>query len=191
LYSHEIPLVNVAHTDFIELVFRLGVRPDRPEIEDVPKLTDSLWTLAENCWFQDPKARPTTGQIHALLVEIISEIPVDSPGEALMTSPRGTEISNPNHNLPDNSVSSNKALLDELSSMSELASTPYMQKCVTLALRGMNEEHIIVSLPVEHCRSWKVRVETPANLLELICATVISEFLQSAHEDSSPVICQE
>ncbi|KAJ7873763.1 kinase-like protein, partial [Mycena leptocephala] len=67
LYSHEIPLVNVAHTNFIELVFRLGVRPDRPEIEDVPKLTDSLWTLAEKCWLQDPKARPTAGQIHALV----------------------------------------------------------------------------------------------------------------------------
>ncbi|KAJ7907038.1 kinase-like domain-containing protein, partial [Mycena leptocephala] len=57
LYSDETPLVNIAHTDFIELVFRLGVRPDRPEIEDVPRLTDSLWTLAEKCWLQDPKTR--------------------------------------------------------------------------------------------------------------------------------------
>ncbi|KAJ7920241.1 kinase-like protein, partial [Mycena leptocephala] len=67
LYSGETPLVNIVHTDFIELVFQLGVRPDRPEIEDVPKLTDPLWNLAEKCWLQDPKARPTAGQIHALV----------------------------------------------------------------------------------------------------------------------------
>ncbi|KAJ7907055.1 kinase-like protein, partial [Mycena leptocephala] len=63
LYSDETPLFNIAHTDFFELVFWLGVRPDRPEIEDVPKLTDSLWALAEKCWLQDAKARPTAGQI--------------------------------------------------------------------------------------------------------------------------------
>ncbi|KAJ7191761.1 kinase-like domain-containing protein, partial [Mycena pura] len=104
LYSDETPLVNVAHTDFIELVFRLGVRPDRPEIEDAPRLTDSLWNLAEKCWLQDPKARPIAGQIHALVVDIISEISVDSlPGEALMNNRKVTEISNPSHNLPDNS----------------------------------------------------------------------------------------
>ncbi|KAJ7467453.1 kinase-like domain-containing protein [Mycena galericulata] len=121
LYSGETPLVNIEHSDFIKLVFQLGVRPDQPEIEDVPKLTDSLWNLAERCWLQDPKARPTAGQIHAVVVDIISEISMDSHGE-VMNSPRGTKIHNPNHNLPDNSVSLNKDLLDKLSSMSELAS---------------------------------------------------------------------
>ncbi|KAJ7727518.1 kinase-like protein, partial [Mycena maculata] len=59
LYADENPLSNIAITDFIELVFQMGTRPDRPDIEEVPKLCDSLWTLAEQCWLQDPKARPT------------------------------------------------------------------------------------------------------------------------------------
>ncbi|KAJ6528312.1 kinase-like domain-containing protein, partial [Mycena vulgaris] len=71
LYTDEVPLSSIAHTDFVELVFRLGVRPDRPEIEDVPKLADSLWTLAEQCWVQEPKARPTSGQIHDRIVDIL------------------------------------------------------------------------------------------------------------------------
>ncbi|KAJ7496386.1 kinase-like protein, partial [Mycena latifolia] len=59
LYTDETPLASVAHTDFIEVVFRLGVRPARPDIDDVPKLTDQLWTLAELCWLHNAKARPT------------------------------------------------------------------------------------------------------------------------------------
>ncbi|KAJ7439007.1 kinase-like domain-containing protein [Mycena galericulata] len=121
LYSGETPLINIEHSDFIKLVFQLEVRPDRPEIEDVPKLTDSLWNLAERCWLQAPKARPTAGEIHAVMVDIISEISMDSSGEVI-NSPRGTKIHNPNHNLPDNSLSLNKDDLDKLSSMSELAS---------------------------------------------------------------------
>ncbi|KAJ7496406.1 kinase-like protein, partial [Mycena latifolia] len=59
LYTDETPLASIAPMDFIELVFRLGVRPTRPEIDDVPKLTDPLWNLAELCWLHDAKARPT------------------------------------------------------------------------------------------------------------------------------------
>ncbi|KAJ7788170.1 kinase-like protein, partial [Mycena leptocephala] len=63
LYTGNNPLSGIAHTDFIELVFRLGVRPERPDNDDIPKLSDALWTLAEQCWLQDPKARPSAGQI--------------------------------------------------------------------------------------------------------------------------------
>ncbi|KAJ7025722.1 kinase-like domain-containing protein [Mycena alexandri] len=100
LYTDETPLVNIAHTDFIELVFRSGVRPDRPDSDEVPKLTDSLWTLAEKCWLQAAKARPTAGQIHELLVDIISDISLvqDHPTEVTTNNPRGTELRDPNHN---------------------------------------------------------------------------------------------
>ncbi|KAJ7433790.1 kinase-like protein, partial [Mycena latifolia] len=57
LYTDETPLASVAPMDFIELVFRLGVRPTRPDIDDVPKLTDHLWNLAELCWLQSTKDR--------------------------------------------------------------------------------------------------------------------------------------
>ncbi|KAJ6523841.1 kinase-like protein, partial [Mycena capillaripes] len=67
LYTGNNPLSGIAHTDFIELVFRLGIRPERPDHDDVPKLSDSLWTLAEQCWLPDPTARPSAGQIHDLI----------------------------------------------------------------------------------------------------------------------------
>ncbi|KAJ7671144.1 hypothetical protein B0H17DRAFT_1209097 [Mycena rosella] len=126
LYTDETPLVNIAHTDFIELVFRSGVRPERPDLEDVPKLTDSLWTLAEKCWLQDAKARPTAGQIHALVVDIISETPVPSPGEHMIDSPGGTETRNHNHNLPGDIEASSKDQQEKLSAMSKkLANAHY------------------------------------------------------------------
>ncbi|KAJ7903091.1 kinase-like protein, partial [Mycena leptocephala] len=73
LYTGDNPLSGIAHTDFIELVFRLGVRPERPDNDDIPKLSDILWTLAEQCWVQDPKTRPSAGQIHDLIVDAISQ----------------------------------------------------------------------------------------------------------------------
>ncbi|KAJ7705640.1 hypothetical protein B0H16DRAFT_1439476 [Mycena metata] len=89
LYTDELPLANIDHTDFIELVFRLGVRPTRPDTDDVPKLTDSLWTLAEKCWLQDAKSRPTAGQIHALITDVIRETSAESPEEHLRKMPEG------------------------------------------------------------------------------------------------------
>ncbi|KAJ7270812.1 kinase-like protein, partial [Mycena rebaudengoi] len=64
LYTDENPFSNVAYGDFLELVFRRGMRPDRPDDDECPKLNDALWELAERCWVQDPKARPTAPEIH-------------------------------------------------------------------------------------------------------------------------------
>ncbi|KAJ7496449.1 kinase-like domain-containing protein [Mycena latifolia] len=82
LYTDETPLATVSHTDFIELVFRLGVRPTRPDINDVPRLIDPLWNLAELCWLQSAKERPTAGEIHDKIVDMISQMPRDIPQAA-------------------------------------------------------------------------------------------------------------
>ncbi|KAJ6595916.1 kinase-like domain-containing protein [Mycena sp. CBHHK59/15] len=73
LCTDENPFSSVAYGDFIELVFRLVVRPNRPDVDDFPKLGDSLWSLAERCWVADPKARPTAPNIHDAIIEMISE----------------------------------------------------------------------------------------------------------------------
>ncbi|KAJ7627321.1 kinase-like domain-containing protein [Roridomyces roridus] len=64
LYTDEIPLMAVPYGDFIELVCRLDVRPERPDEDDCPRLTDGVWDLAEKCWKKDARARPTSRQIH-------------------------------------------------------------------------------------------------------------------------------
>ncbi|KAF8139574.1 kinase-like domain-containing protein [Mycena galopus ATCC 62051] len=93
LYTGDNPLSGIAHTDFIELVFRLGIRPERPDHDDVPKLSDPLWTLAEQCWLQDPKARPSTGQIHDLIVDVISQLVENLPEQSAHENGTETERS--------------------------------------------------------------------------------------------------
>jgi tetratricopeptide (TPR) repeat protein len=78
LYTDESPLAGIAHTDFIELVFRLGVRPERPDVDEVPRLTDPLWNLAEQCWIHKAKERPIIAKIHDTIVDIMSQIPEDT-----------------------------------------------------------------------------------------------------------------
>jgi hypothetical protein len=60
--------------DFIELVFKLGVRPDRPDEDEGRQMSDDIWALAEQCWAKDPKARPTATQIHDTINIILGDI---------------------------------------------------------------------------------------------------------------------
>jgi WD40 repeat protein len=45
------------------VVVRQGARPERPENEDAPQLSDAIWELAEKCWVKNPKQRPTASAV--------------------------------------------------------------------------------------------------------------------------------
>ncbi|KAJ7447795.1 kinase-like domain-containing protein, partial [Mycena galericulata] len=64
LYTDQIPLMAVFHGDFIELVVRLDVRPERPEDDECPRMNDGIGDLAEQCWKKDAKMRLTARQVH-------------------------------------------------------------------------------------------------------------------------------
>jgi len=53
VFTNEIPLGHINYCDFIELV-RQDVRPQRPDDEDAPALSDAVWDIAEKCWVEDP-----------------------------------------------------------------------------------------------------------------------------------------
>ncbi|KAJ7697210.1 kinase-like domain-containing protein [Mycena rosella] len=74
LYTDEIPLSSVAFTDFVEVVLRMDVRPERPDPEECPRLADSLWDLAESCWTKNPKERPTARQAHDMIAHLIQDM---------------------------------------------------------------------------------------------------------------------
>ncbi|KAJ7080687.1 kinase-like domain-containing protein [Mycena epipterygia] len=78
LYTDENPMSEVAYWDFVEVVFRLDGRPNRPEPNDLPKLTDAVWSLAETCWAKDPKSRPSAHYIHDTITNLISVMPRDA-----------------------------------------------------------------------------------------------------------------
>ncbi|KAJ7924176.1 kinase-like protein [Mycena leptocephala] len=73
LYTDEIPMFAVPFGDFIELVFKLGVRPDRPDEDEGRQMSDGIWALAERCWDKDPKARPTATQTINIILEDIHD----------------------------------------------------------------------------------------------------------------------
>ncbi|KAJ6489898.1 kinase-like domain-containing protein, partial [Mycena sanguinolenta] len=59
LYTDEYPLGTISYGDFIELVFRIGVRPERPEEDECPRMTDGIWDLSERCWNTTPRIGKT------------------------------------------------------------------------------------------------------------------------------------
>ena len=48
----------MSYVDFKDLIVRQGIRPERPEDEEAPQMTDILWRLAERCWTEIPASRP-------------------------------------------------------------------------------------------------------------------------------------
>ncbi|KAJ7636250.1 kinase-like domain-containing protein [Roridomyces roridus] len=79
LYTDEIPLMAVPYGDFIEMVYRLDVRPERPDDEDCPRLTDGVWDLAERCWAKTARGRPTARQIHDTIKILLAAQPAPPP----------------------------------------------------------------------------------------------------------------
>jgi WD40 repeat protein len=63
IFTNEIPLGHVNYSDFIELVVQQGLRPERPDFEDAPQLSDAVWGLAKKCWMKDPQQRPTASTL--------------------------------------------------------------------------------------------------------------------------------
>jgi len=41
----------------------VDVRPEPPDDDDTPQLSDAVWKLAEICWVKDPKRRPTASAV--------------------------------------------------------------------------------------------------------------------------------
>lgn len=48
----------VSYIDFKDLIVRQDIRPERPEDDEAPQMTEDLWQLAERCWTKVPSARP-------------------------------------------------------------------------------------------------------------------------------------
>lgn len=59
IFTNQIPLGHVNQADLIDLVIERNIRPERPDDENSPQLSDPVWELAESCWVQDPKRRPS------------------------------------------------------------------------------------------------------------------------------------
>jgi hypothetical protein len=75
------------YLDFVELVVRQNVRPERPEDEDAPGLSDEIWALAEACWVKDPRKRPIASALCDALSDVRSP-PSDVTNDPSLGSPK-------------------------------------------------------------------------------------------------------
>ncbi|KAJ7208855.1 kinase-like domain-containing protein, partial [Mycena pura] len=73
LYTDETPFASVAFNDFIEVVVRMDVRPERPDGADAARLTDAVWGLAQRCWTKTPSERPTAREAHDIVQRLIED----------------------------------------------------------------------------------------------------------------------
>jgi WD40 repeat protein len=91
IYTNEIPLSALSFSEFVELVVRQNVRPERPDDEEAPQLSDRIWDLAETCWVKNAKERPTAATLCTTVSHLLETTPFartaqdSSPGLSLET----------------------------------------------------------------------------------------------------------
>lgn len=79
----------------IAVVFEVvlkGARPIRPN--DEARITDTVWTLLEACWSENPAARPNSSSV-ALILDLIAGARVGLDASAILktnTEKSGTDI---------------------------------------------------------------------------------------------------
>jgi len=72
-------LGEIGFSEFVELVVSRDVRPERPEDEDAPQLSDTIWELAEKCWVKNPKDRPTVNVLCDTLSHLLEITSITQP----------------------------------------------------------------------------------------------------------------
>jgi hypothetical protein len=108
--TNEIPLSSfsvVSHADFMELVDRRDIRPQRPNIDEAPQMTDVLWRLAENCWAKSPTARPNAKVVCDTIFHQFTTVrpidAIDSPRPCASPTLGPTTIAAGNQDIPGTS----------------------------------------------------------------------------------------
>jgi len=76
IHTNEIPLGHVDYSEFIELVVNQDIRPERPESDEAPQMTDHSWQLAEDCWRKDPVSRPVVDTVCDRISKFVDILPV-------------------------------------------------------------------------------------------------------------------
>jgi WD40 repeat protein len=92
IFANEIPWGDIDYARLVELVVVRDFRPERPDVEDAPLLSDAVWELAGKCWVKDPKHRLTAMAVCDTISCLLNTV----------TQTTGQPISSPPHsiNLP-------------------------------------------------------------------------------------------
>jgi WD40 repeat protein len=59
------------------------LRPERPDHEDAPQLSDGVWELTENCWVKNPASRPTASAVCDILSHLLDPLSVARPAPVI------------------------------------------------------------------------------------------------------------
>ena len=59
------------------------LRPERPDHEDAPQLSDGVWELTENCWVKNPASRPTASAVCDILSHLLDPSSVARPAPVI------------------------------------------------------------------------------------------------------------
>lgn len=86
---NEVPLGDIGYVEFIELVAEKNLRPERPDNEDAPDLSDEIWELATKCWVKDARQRPTAKAVANDVSQIMetNQVAAAAHPQAPYTSP--------------------------------------------------------------------------------------------------------
>lgn len=74
----EIPWVSVSISQLPSLVIQ-NIRPDQPDEEDCPDMTDEIWSIITQCWANNPKERPGADAVGHMIADLCQNDSFDPP----------------------------------------------------------------------------------------------------------------
>jgi hypothetical protein len=80
IHANANPLnLHVGYSEFMKLIAIEGHRPERPDRDEAPQLTDDIWRLAERCWEGTASARPVIDEVCETIAPFVnaSNLPQD------------------------------------------------------------------------------------------------------------------
>ena len=98
IFANETPFGDLSSPEILQLVARCDVRPERPDDEDAPQLSDGIWELAEQCWVKNPKRRPTANAVCDIISDLLRTTPIAWPLDDLSLRPTESERLPPTEN---------------------------------------------------------------------------------------------
>jgi tetratricopeptide (TPR) repeat protein len=71
------PLGDANPTHLLALVVDHGVRPEQPDYDEAPQMSDGVWQLAESCWTKTPQSRPIASVLCDAIKHLLEDERVD------------------------------------------------------------------------------------------------------------------
>uniref|UniRef100_A0A8H7Y9N2 Protein kinase domain-containing protein n=1 Tax=Psilocybe cubensis TaxID=181762 RepID=A0A8H7Y9N2_PSICU len=128
IYTGEIPFGHLSPQLIPKLVAKRRIRPERPEHEEAPYLSDDIWNVAQHCWSHSPADRPLAITLSETLTVLLHttrnrpQVSVPHPQDKVLEHTGNIVMTNGTYSTSNNGYTS---LVSPLTTLYSIPDSPF------------------------------------------------------------------